>query len=867
MISLVRKLLFAASLIVAAGPVFSAELSLPVDQLAPPIATKSPPLFVKSFEWPVLKPGKWSGDWSGLYVGGELGGGWQNSVFQDPSASGTMIGCCLLIGTMGTNALVPDGIGGSFLGGADIGWNYQIGRFVVGSDLDFTKTNLNSTGVGSLPSAAAAGGTVASEAFRLHTDWTATATVTTGIAWERWLYYAKAGIAWAQDSYGLGFNGVFNCFCGQAGPFSFQSNGGEIRTGWTAGLGLAWAFSDNLSLKLEYDYLFFGAKPVDFGGTINAAGAAYQPATFGTNNSQQISQVKFGVDYKFASLIGEPAGGALFDVATPIGNADSMAFNQSDSSGKGYDWSGFYIGGQGGGVYERSGFQDPSATGVIANCCVLVTSMAPGFSAPGANGFSWLGGGNAGWNYQIGRFVVGTNVEMSGTNLNTKNTGSIPGVTPASPSAATESFSNHTDWTASATALFGVANDSWLFYGKFGPAWVHDNYSLGVTGPNTAFFSTPGSFSFARTGSEIRTGLTLGTGFSWALSDHWVASAEYDFFYFPTKEADFTGTFANLNTAAPNAQANYTPGPFTAATTFNTNNSQYISQLKLVLDYKFTPGGGIGGTDPVPAATAFGRVPAPVLLGYDWSGFYVGGHVGGGLERVAFQDASLSALLSACCYYITLGQLVPNIAIPDGRGMAFLGGAQAGYDYQVGRFVVGGAVDFSLTNLNVGGGGVSQTTTPTFYTGFVSAAEVLTAHTDWTSTATAKLGVTAFDSLLWYNKFGIAVAHTSYSYGLIGNNTTNGFGVGPFGFQAGAGAINVGWTIGTGVAWAFDPNWSATLEYDYLDFGSQSVDFSGRSGNIGGVTSPFTSNTTFRQQVSELKLGLNYKFQPGFLTQ
>ena len=848
MTSLAKRLVFAACFMIAAWPAFGAELFVPVDAPVRPIPTKSPPHSVKSYDWPVLKPGKWSGDWSGFYVGGELGGGWQNTTFQDPSVAGTLMGCCLLIATMAPNAAVPNGSGGSFIGGADIGWNYQIGRFVIGGDFDFTKTNMNTTSVGGIPAGAPGGGAVASEAFTLHTDWTATATVTTGIAWERWLGYAKAGVAWAEDSYGLGLNGIFNCFCGQAGPFGFLANSSELRTGWTAGLGLAWAFSDRLSAKLEYDYLYFGATPVDFSGSIvNGAGAPYQSATFGTNNSQQISQVKFGLNYKFASLLGAPGQGAFFDAVVPQRNDALPAF-------QGYDWSGFYVGGHAGGSFERTGFQDPSATGVIANCCVLVTSMAPGLSAPGASGFSWLGGANAGWNYQVGRFVLGTNVELSEANLNSTNVGSIPGVTPASPSAATESFSTHTDWTAAATALFGVTEASQLWYSKAGIAWAHDSYSLNVTGPNTA----GGPFTFQAIGSEIRTGLTLGTGTAWAISDSWVAKIEYDFLYFPTKEVDFTAPAAN-NIAGPGMGAPQVTTPIT----FNTNSSQYISELKVGLDYKFTPG-GVSGTDSALASTAFGRAPAPLLAGYDWTGFYVGGHIGGGLERTAFQDASLSSLLSACCYYLTLGQLMPNAAITDGSGTAFLGGAQAGWDYQVGRLVIGGGLDFSLTNLNVHGAGVSQTTPPP---PALSASELLTGRTDWTSTATAKLGMTAFGNVLWYNKLGIAVAHTAYGYSLAGNNTTGGFGTGPFGFQAGTGAINVGWTVGTGVAWAFDANWSATLEYDYLDFGSQSVDFSGPSGNIGAVTSPYTSNTTFRQQISELKLGLNYKFQPSFLTQ
>jgi outer membrane immunogenic protein len=840
-------------------PAFGAEPLVPGDATVPPITTKSvlpittksPPHSVKPFEWPTLKPGKWSGDWSGFYVGGELGGGWQSNTFQDPSAAGTLMGCCILIAEMGANAPVPNGnSGGSFLGGADIGWNYQIGRFVIGDDFDFTKTNLKSSSVGIIPAGTPGAGAAASEAFTLHTDWTATATVTTGIAWDRWLWYTKAGLAWAHDSFGLGLDGTFNCYCGQAGPFSFQSNaGGDIRAGWTVGVGLAWAFSDRWSAKLEYDYLNFYAKPVDFSGSIvNSAGVPFVPATFGTNNSQQISQVKFGVNYKFASLVGEPAPGRLFDVAAPQSN------NYAMPAYEGYDWSGFYIGGHVGGVFERTGFQDPSASGVIANCCVLILNMTPGFSAPGAIGASWLGGANAGWNYQVGRFVFGTNVELSETNLNTTNVGSIPGATPASPIAATEAFSTHTDWTATAAASFGLAEGPWLWYNKTGIAWAHDSYSLNVTGPNTA----GGPYTFQANNSDIRTGFTVGTGLAWALSDSWIAKIEYDFLYFPTKEVDFTAVAAN-NIAGPGQGAPQVTTPIT----FNTNSSQYISELKLGLDYKFTPG-GVGGAGSALAATGFGRAPAPLLVGHDWSGFYVGGHLGGGLERTAFQDPSLSSLLATCCYYITISDSMSNAAIADGSGKAFLGGVQTGWNYQVGRFVIGGGVDFSLTNLDTHGAGVSLTAPAP---PALSAAELLTARTDWTTTATANLGLAAFDNVLWYNKFGIAVAHTSYGYSLAGNDDLGFGGNRLFGLQTGTGAINVGWTIGTGVALALDADWTTTLEYDYLDFGSQSVDFSGTIANNGAATSPYTLNTTFKQQISELKLGLNYKLPPAFLTQ
>lgn len=239
-------------------------------------------------------------DWSGVYFGGQVGGAWQNSYFQDPSGGTNLTLCCALIGDMTPGAAASNGHNSAFMGGGQVGWNYQIGRLVVGNDFDITGTSLNASNVGTYPG----NGTppIATETFNAHTDWMATATTTIGIAKDRWMFYGKAGVAWAHESYSLGINGVNQGFVNDGVPFSFASTSSDTRIGWTVGTGVAWAFAESWFAKIEYDYLDFGNKPEDFSGTIinNGGGccAFVGPFTFNTNNTQQISQLKFGLNYK-----------------------------------------------------------------------------------------------------------------------------------------------------------------------------------------------------------------------------------------------------------------------------------------------------------------------------------------------------------------------------------------------------------------------------------------------------------------------------------------------------------------------------------------------------------------------------------------
>jgi outer membrane immunogenic protein len=111
-----------------------------------------------------------------------------------------------------------------------------------------------------------------------------TATGRLGYAWDRVLLYGKAGGAWVGGSSpGLTINGV---------PALVFGN--TINFGWTAGLGVEWAFWDSWSARAEYD--FIGLNNQTF-----ASGNA--PAPFGntvfTSNNRNIQMVTAGVNYKF----------------------------------------------------------------------------------------------------------------------------------------------------------------------------------------------------------------------------------------------------------------------------------------------------------------------------------------------------------------------------------------------------------------------------------------------------------------------------------------------------------------------------------------------------------------------------------------
>jgi outer membrane immunogenic protein len=195
---------------------------------------------------------------------------------------------------------------------------------------------------------------------------------------------------------------------------------------------------------------------------------------------------------------------------------------------------------------------------------------------------------------------------------------------------------------------------------------------------------------------------------------------------------------------------------------------------------------------------------------YNWSGIYFGGHIGGG-----FADSSWSDALTG--------------ANDTFNSAGFLGGAQLGGNVQFNWLVLGLEGDFSWTGLGLKGSGTD------------SAGDTINTNVEWTSTVTGRIGA-AFDRLLLYGKGGLALAQDNSSFTSLSPGDT-----------ASTSLMRTGWTVGAGLEYALTDNWSAKIEYDYLDFSPQGLNFALPGGAV-------TSNAGLN--VQEVKAGLNFRFGP-----
>ena len=190
---------------------------------------------------------------------------------------------------------------------------------------------------------------------------------------------------------------------------------------------------------------------------------------------------------------------------------------------------------------------------------------------------------------------------------------------------------------------------------------------------------------------------------------------------------------------------------------------------------------------------------------YNWTGFYIGGHVGG-----AFPGGN-------------------SLAGSDAR---FLGGVQGGADYQFSNnWVIGAEAQYSWLTGNGGNG--------TAFPGGV----IASANNDQLGSVTGRLGY-AFGPTLLYAKGGYAWR----------NNDNLGVTVAgiPAAFTVDRDRRD-GFTVGAGLEYMFAPNWSVKGEYQYYNFGSTTFT-SGPAPIVGA---------RFRDDEHTVKLGINYRFGWG----
>ena len=219
--------------------------------------------------------------------------------------------------------------------------------------------------------------------------------------------------------------------------------------------------------------------------------------------------------------------------------------------------------------------------------------------------------------------------------------------------------------------------------------------------------------------------------------------------------------------------------------------------------------------------------PAPAL--YSWTGFYLGIHGGGArFDKDWFYPCTATNLLIpfATC----------NQAQGGHSGTSWLAGGQVGFNYQVGQWVWGIEAEFSATRLK--GDSVD----------LAFPSDVIHSRTNFIGTVAPRVGV-AWDRALLYAKGGAAWVHDDHSLSIATSGLTT--------FTADE--TRWGWMVGAGIEYAFAQNWSAKVEYNYMDFGTERILFN-PNGAVPGLL-PFDDD--IRQRIQTVKVGLNYKFDWG----
>jgi outer membrane immunogenic protein len=213
-------------------------------------------------------------------------------------------------------------------------------------------------------------------------------------------------------------------------------------------------------------------------------------------------------------------------------------------------------------------------------------------------------------------------------------------------------------------------------------------------------------------------------------------------------------------------------------------------------------------------------VPVPIA---SWTGLYVGANIGGGFTQKTFID---------------------NFPTPDGvidaspKPAGWVGGFQAGYNYQINSLLLGVEGDFTWLGIRDS------------FSCFSFGAQICSANPGWTGAIAGRIGA-VFGPTLFYVKGGPAWIRDTYSDIATAAGAAGGVVAIPGDLFSGQ-DIRWGWTVGGGAEYMLTPHWSLRLEYDYMNFGERSVGFSDGAGNF------FTE--LIKQNMQMVTAGVNYHF-------
>jgi outer membrane immunogenic protein len=221
--------------------------------------------------------------WQGLYLGGNLGGAWNNfdvtdtyTYYGDPTARNS-----------------ADGTG--LIGGAQAGYNFQRGNFVYGLEADLGYLNLSAS------KAVALQADPHNDAYWLSGNYSSSGglygdlTGRLGYTAGRALLYVKGGAAFLNADFKASYLG--QNYTGT--PHAFNFDHCDTLFGWTLGAGVEYAMSPRWSLKIEYQHFDFSNTSYEHNSVyvINPATGWHSTLTGSADVSPSADAIKVGLNY------------------------------------------------------------------------------------------------------------------------------------------------------------------------------------------------------------------------------------------------------------------------------------------------------------------------------------------------------------------------------------------------------------------------------------------------------------------------------------------------------------------------------------------------------------------------------------------
>jgi outer membrane immunogenic protein len=253
------------------------------------------------------------------------------------------------------------------------------------------------------------------------------------------------------------------------------------------------------------------------------------------------------------------------------------------------------------------------------------------------------------------------------------------------------------------------------------------------------------------------------------------------------------------------------------------------------------------GADLGAKAPVYKAPPVPPPVYYNWSGFYVGGNVGGAWGR---HNPTTSTVFDPAGYFATSSVPAINaVGIQNIDSRGFTGGFQAGYNWQVGATVFGFEADINYLGLR------GSTTGSALYpccapTGFTIASSV---SPGWLFTARPRIGW-AVDNFLVYVSGGLAVGQVKADFVFTDTFATALE-------TASISQTKAGWTVGVGGEVGLAAGWSLKAEYLYVNLGTVTANSTNLTAFAPPIAFPgnvFTHSVEWKANI--VRIGLNYRF-------